>query len=59
MYNLYVSTIFIKYMYKTYVQVIEMLKFTQKKSEVFYYALVDFIFLHKKKRYKISLFTIN
>lgn len=35
MYNLYVSTIFIKYMYKTYVQVIEMLKFTQKKERSF------------------------
>lgn len=35
MYNLYVSIIFIKYMYKTYVQVIEMLKFTQKKERSF------------------------
>ena len=35
MYNLYVSIIFIKYMYKIYSIIIETLKFKQKKSEVF------------------------
>ena len=35
MYNLYVSIIFLKYMYKIYIKHQETLKFTQKKSEVF------------------------